>query len=242
MPGPVATIGSMHVCPMSDGPKPHVGGPIIGPGAPNVMINGKSVALLGDMCTCMSAPDVIAMGSPSVFVNGVPVVCQGDLTAHGGVIVQGEPNVIIGTATPLPPVKIPVSKIPFPKISLKNRVLSSVTGKSNAEAKANQDKLKEEEEGEPRIFNLQWVKEDRVIRESRVLREVTLRAMVQNIPDGESITFKVKRPIEEMDEDGNKIISESDVIELSGTVKDKMVEVVWEVEDASKDESESEHS
>ncbi len=143
MPGPVATIGSMHLCPMSDGPKPHVGGPIIGPGAPNVMINGKSAALMGDMCTCMSAPDVIAMGAPSVFINGVPVVCQGDLTAHGGVIVQGEPNVIIGTATPLPPVVMPEDEIPFPTISIKNRVLSVLTGNSNTEAKENQDKLRE---------------------------------------------------------------------------------------------------
>ena len=239
MPGPVATIGSMHICPMSDGPKPHVGGPIIGPGAPNVLINGKPAALMGDMCTCVGPPDMIAMGAPSVFINGVPVACMGDMTAHGGAIAQGEPNVIIGTAIPLPPVVMAANKIPFPKISLKNRVLASVTGMSNAEALANQAALLEEQEGEPRIFNLQWVKEDSVIRSSRVLREVTLRAMVQNIPDGETITFKVNRPIEETDAEGNTTITDNHIIELSGTVQNKMVEVVWEVEDATENEPEN---
>lgn len=41
---PVATIGSMHVCPMISGTVPHVGGPVTGPGAPNVLINGQPVA------------------------------------------------------------------------------------------------------------------------------------------------------------------------------------------------------
>lgn len=239
MPGSIATIGSMHVCPMCSGNVPHVGGPVSGPGAPNVLINKKPAALMGDVCICVGPPDMIAQGAPNVFFNGVPVVCIGDMTAHGGAIVQGEPNVIIGSATPLPPVTMAVSKIPFPKITLKDRVLASLSGNSLAEAEKNQAKLKEEEKGEPRIFNLQWVKEDRVIRSSRVLREVTLRANVHNIPDGESITFNVKRPIEETDEEGNIKVTESEIVELSGTVKDKMVEVVWEVEDASENQTEN---
>lgn len=148
MPGPIATQGSMHVCPMCDGPKPHIGGPIIGPGAPNILINSKPAALMGDMCTCMGPPDIIAQGAANVFFNGVPVACQGDLTAHGGVITSGEPNVIIGSASPSPTVTMPVNKIPFPKIKLVNRLLGNTK-----EAEENQKKLKEEAEkndGEPR--------------------------------------------------------------------------------------------
>lgn len=39
---------------------------------------------------------------------------------------------------------MPLSKIPFPKITLKDRVLASLTGNSLAEAQENQEKLKEE--------------------------------------------------------------------------------------------------
>ncbi|OED46942.1 hypothetical protein AB832_00720 [Flavobacteriaceae bacterium (ex Bugula neritina AB1)] len=226
MPGPIATIGSMHVCPMCSGTVPHVGGPVSGPGAPNILINGKPAALMGDMCVCVGPPDVIAQGAPSVFFNGVPVACQGDMTAHGGVISQGEPNVIIGTAVPVPPVTMPAKKIPFPKITLINKVMGNAK-----EAIANQEKLKnQEEEEEPRIYNLQWVKEEEVIRSSRVMREVTLRASVQNIPDGETVTFKVTKPIENTKEE-NTSTTEEEVIELKGTVKDKSVEVVWEIEE-----------
>ncbi|NER18525.1 PAAR domain-containing protein [Spongiivirga citrea] len=237
MPGPIATIGSMHVCPMVTGTTPHVGGPVSGPGAPNILVNGKPAALMGDICVCVGPPDTIAQGAPSVFFNGTPVACMGDMTAHGGTITVGEPNVIIGSAAGAGSVTMAASKIPFPEISITNRVLGNAK-----EALAAQQKLKEEaerKEGEPRIFNLQWVKEDRVIRESKVLKEVTLRAHVQNIDDGQSITFKVKRPIENVDEEGNKTTTEEDIIELTGTVKDKMVEVVWEVEDASTDQENS---
>src|SRR5690606_37515877 len=42
--------------------------------------------------------DVIAQGSPTVFVNGQPLACAGHITAHGGVIVSGAGNVIVGDA------------------------------------------------------------------------------------------------------------------------------------------------
>ncbi|PMP77167.1 MAG: type VI secretion protein, partial [Roseiflexus castenholzii] len=31
---PAARVSDMHTCPLSDGPKPHVGGPIMPPGMP----------------------------------------------------------------------------------------------------------------------------------------------------------------------------------------------------------------
>lgn len=232
MPGPISTVGSMHVCPMWIGYTPHVGGPIT-QGEPNILVNGKPVATQGSMCTCVGPPDIVVQGAPNVFFNGKPVACLGDMTAHGGSITSGEPNVIIGSATPTPSVTMPKKRIPFPKITLKDRVLSSLAGgsKSLSEAKVNQEKLKEKEKGEPRIYNLQWVKEEIIIRDSKELKEVTLRASVQNIPDGQSITFEVKKPIETKDKNGKVTETEEDLVQLTGTVQDKMVEVTWEIEE-----------
>lgn len=86
----------MHTCPMVDGVVPHIGGPVIGPGAPNVLIGGMPAAVVGDLMVCVGGPDVGVMGSMSVFVGGRPALRQGDLTAHGGVIVSGLPTVVIG--------------------------------------------------------------------------------------------------------------------------------------------------
>ena len=85
----------MHTSPLSDGPKPHVGGPILPPGAPTVLIAGMPAARVGDMCTCVGPPDTIAMGSTKVMIGGMPAARMGDQTAHGGVIVLGAPTVII---------------------------------------------------------------------------------------------------------------------------------------------------
>jgi uncharacterized Zn-binding protein involved in type VI secretion len=91
-----ARVGDMHTCPMSDGPKPHVGGPIMPPGCPTVLIGGTPAARVGDMAACAGPPDSIVKGSATVFVGGMPAARMGDVTAHGGVIVIGCPTVIIG--------------------------------------------------------------------------------------------------------------------------------------------------
>jgi uncharacterized Zn-binding protein involved in type VI secretion len=93
---PAARISDMHVCPMFDGPKPHVGGPILPPGAVTTLIAGLPAARVGDMATCVGPPDVIAMGSFTVLIGGMPAARMGDSTAHGGVIVLGCPTVLIG--------------------------------------------------------------------------------------------------------------------------------------------------
>jgi uncharacterized Zn-binding protein involved in type VI secretion len=92
---PAARIGDMHVCPMVDVLVPHVGGPIVGPGAPNVLIGGMPAARIGDMLACVGPPDVIATGSATVMFGGSPAARLGDMTAHGGVIVSGCPLVLI---------------------------------------------------------------------------------------------------------------------------------------------------
>ncbi len=92
---PAARIGDMHVCPMSDGPKPHVGGPV-SMGCPTVMIGFMPAARVGDMAVCAGPPDVIAKGSPTVMIGGMMAARVGDLTAHGGTIAIGCPTVMIG--------------------------------------------------------------------------------------------------------------------------------------------------
>ena len=93
---PAARVGDMHVCPMVTVLVPHVGGPILPPGCPTVLIGGMPAARMGDMCTCVGPPDVIAMGDPTVLVGGQPLARMGDPTAHGGSIVIGYPNVMSG--------------------------------------------------------------------------------------------------------------------------------------------------
>lgn len=92
---PAARVSDLHVCPMVTGIVPHVGGPILPPGAVTVLIAGLPAARVGDMCTCVGPPDVIALGSFVVMINGQPAARMGDMTAHGGVITLGCPTVEI---------------------------------------------------------------------------------------------------------------------------------------------------
>jgi uncharacterized Zn-binding protein involved in type VI secretion len=92
---PAARVGDMHTCPLVTGVVPHVGGPILPPGAMTVLIGVMPAARVGDMCTCVGPPDVIAMGSMKVMIKGQPAARMGDQTAHGGVIVLGYPTVMI---------------------------------------------------------------------------------------------------------------------------------------------------
>jgi len=96
---PAARLTDMHTCPMvTPGlpPIPHVGGPIVGPGVPNVLIGGMPAAVVGDMCVCVGPPDSIVKGSATVMISGRPAARMGDTTAHGGTIVLGMPTVMIG--------------------------------------------------------------------------------------------------------------------------------------------------
>ena len=86
----------MHVCPMVTGIVPHVGGPILPPCCPTVLIAFLPAARVTDMATCVGPPDVIAKGSATVMIGYLPAARMGDLTAHGGVIVLGAPTVMIG--------------------------------------------------------------------------------------------------------------------------------------------------
>jgi uncharacterized Zn-binding protein involved in type VI secretion len=88
----------MHACPLVTGIVPHVGGPILAPGAPTVLIGNLPAARVSDTVTCVGPPDVIAKGSLTVLIMGLPAARMGDTTVHGGSIVLGWPTVMIGDA------------------------------------------------------------------------------------------------------------------------------------------------
>lgn len=232
---PAATVGSNHTCPMCTGTTPHVGGPIT-QGEPTVLFNGKPVATMGSMCTCVGPPDTIIQGNPTVLIGGKPIACVGDMTAHGGVIVSGSSNIIIGSKTPEPPTAImPIKKIPFPKITLTNRVLGNAK-----KAIANQEKIREmaeSTEGDKRIYGLKWIKEEKILKKSKVLKQVTLRASTVNFSEGESVTLTLTRHKKERNQEGVEEIVDTFVEEVTGTVQDKMVDVVWEIEEDTNEQS-----
>ena len=96
---PAARVGDMHTCPMvtpGTPPVPHVGGPIMPPGEPTVLIGGMPAAKMGGMATCVGPPDSLIIGSATVLIGGMPAVRLGDSTAHGGAVVVGCPTVLIG--------------------------------------------------------------------------------------------------------------------------------------------------
>lgn len=98
-----ARVGDMHSCPafqtiggLFRSQIPHVGGPVLGPGAPQVLIGGQPAATVGTMCLCVGATDSIAEGSTTVIIGGKPAARLGDSTTHGGTITMGLPTVLIG--------------------------------------------------------------------------------------------------------------------------------------------------
>lgn len=96
---PAARLTDLHNCPMvtpGQPPIPHVGGPLLGPGAPTVLIGKLPAACLGDMAVCVGPPDSIVQGSSNVMIGGRPAARLGDSTAHGGTITLGDFTVLIG--------------------------------------------------------------------------------------------------------------------------------------------------
>lgn len=92
---PAARVTDMHTCPMVTGMVPHVGGPIVPPAMPTVLIGFLPAARAGDLAACAGVPDTIVTGSATVLIGNMMAARQGDMTAHGGVITLGDPTVLI---------------------------------------------------------------------------------------------------------------------------------------------------
>ncbi len=102
-PGPALRVGDTALCPLSDGPKPHGGGPITPVAAvPTVLIGGAPAAVANGVpggIVCVSpAPNGIAQGSTTVLIGGFPAARLGDLSLHGTPIGPGPgcATVVIG--------------------------------------------------------------------------------------------------------------------------------------------------
>ena len=97
---PAARVNDNHICPMQTPavvPIPHVGGPILGPGVPNVLIEGMPASVVGDVCICVGPPSAVMKGSTGVLIAGRAAARVGDPTMHGGSILPpGAPTVWIG--------------------------------------------------------------------------------------------------------------------------------------------------
>ena len=93
---PAARLTDLHTCPMFDGPKPHVGGPVTGPCAPTVQVGMLLQARILDLATCVGPPDPLSQGASTILVGGMPPSALGDMTSHGGVITVGLPTVLLG--------------------------------------------------------------------------------------------------------------------------------------------------
>src|SRR5260370_12135289 len=95
---PAARVSDMHVCPMVTVLVPHVGGPILPPCCPTVLIGFLPASRVPNMAPCVGPPDVIVKGSPTVLISSLPAARVTDQTAHGGLIVLGCFTVMIGDA------------------------------------------------------------------------------------------------------------------------------------------------
>ena len=96
---PAARISDLHTCPMQTPglpPIPHVGGPVVGPCVPTVLVGKLPAAVVGDSAVCVGPPDSIVQGSANVMIGGKPAARMGDTTAHGGKIALGLFTVLIG--------------------------------------------------------------------------------------------------------------------------------------------------
>ncbi|HPS79264.1 MAG TPA: PAAR domain-containing protein [Thermoanaerobaculaceae bacterium] len=95
---PAARMTDFHACPLVTVLVPHVGGPILPPGKPTVLIGNLPAATISAQAVCVGPIDVILPpGAPTVLIGGLPAARVTDMTAHGGTIMLGCFTVLIGS-------------------------------------------------------------------------------------------------------------------------------------------------
>lgn len=183
----VVVKGNKHICPLSDGSKPHIGGTVT-EGIDGVTINGIPIATVGSKCECINSgkSNSIAMGCSGIVIDGKPIAMVGSMTEHGGVIIEGIPGVTI--SGPLVPMSGDPKKL------------------------------------EPKIFNLQWRRGDKMIRSGIFEEKLILSADAVGYEDGEKAKITIY--------DDN----EEPVGEIEGIVQNGRIEVEWAVNNDSKSE------
>lgn len=92
-------VADQHVCPLSTSGVPHVGGPVLPPGAATVWINDQPAARATDRATCVGPVDFIVTGAGTVMLMDQNAARMTDHCMHGGTLVQGSTNVEIDGPT-----------------------------------------------------------------------------------------------------------------------------------------------
>src|SRR4051794_38818138 len=88
---PAARQSDPHACP-AHGPSP-----VLLPCCPTVVINSRFAARVTDMAVCPTGgPDAILFGSASVRIGSLPAARKEARCAHGGTVLEGSPDVVIG--------------------------------------------------------------------------------------------------------------------------------------------------
>jgi uncharacterized Zn-binding protein involved in type VI secretion len=94
---PVARVDDTTACPLV-APNTHTGGPLANATPVHLHANGRPVIRLGDYAQCvLPAPrDVVFSGAATFTVCGLPVAHVGSAMVHGGTIVTGSPDFMVG--------------------------------------------------------------------------------------------------------------------------------------------------
>jgi uncharacterized Zn-binding protein involved in type VI secretion len=97
---PAARVTDLATSPLvlpGPAPVPCVGGPILPPGVPTVLIGNLPAAIMTSQIQLQcGVPDTIVKGSATVLIGNLPAARLGDPTATGGAVIQGLPTVLIG--------------------------------------------------------------------------------------------------------------------------------------------------
>ena len=95
MPFPCAMLTSFQLCPMLDGPIPHVGGVIVESTCDNIIAGILPAADMTSMAICIGPPANVVDGSPSFIADCLPIAVMLAETDHGGMVLEGFPTILV---------------------------------------------------------------------------------------------------------------------------------------------------
>lgn len=82
-----------------------------------------------------------------------------------------------------------------------------------------------------RVYDLRWIKQEMIIKDKRIIKQITLRASVDDFEEGENVNLTLTRHKKEINELGEKTVTDKEFDTVSGIVKNKKVEIIWEIDE-----------
>lgn len=161
---------------------------------------------------------MVTEGIIGVFIDGKPVATVGSkcqccspkentiTSGAAGVLIDGKPIALVGSQT-----------------EHGGNVVEGIPGVTVSGGFATRSD--EPEDFEPRIFNLQWKREDKLTNYGEPQEQILLSADVVGYQEGETVKIEI------YGEDGIEIIDQ-----VKGTVQEGKIEVEWEVNYKKKEE------